>query len=532
VTAPGLDTLADRYDIVRELGRGGMGAVYLARDRALDRPVALKVLPAEYAGRRDLRERFLRETHTAASFSHPNIVPVYAVEERDGLVAFAMGFVEGESLAQRVRRSGPLPVREAVRLLTDVGYALAYAHGRGVVHRDVKPDNVMIERATGRALLMDFGISRTVAAGDPAAAPGLTRVGEVVGTPEFMSPEQASGDAVDGRSDLYALGLVAFFAVTGEPAIAGDSTRQVIVRQLTQDVPPVASRRAGLPPALAAAIDRLTRKAPEARYPSAEALVEALESAQLAAPEVPLPVRLLAQDLGQLGILAVFIGFVAFLLQRSASARGMADVDVALPAVFLVAVLWGRLATSLAGARRVVEAGFAPPEIVTGFRRLLDEAEADRARLRALPAVRARRRRAVRAYLAMLALAALMIAWGLSLRVEVGPRRYTAPTPVVVMIFCAVTMIGLAAIGLLRNPFRPGLPERAFRAFWLGAPGRAFLGLAARGVRRDAAATVAGVAAAAPTRPVQPAPGEPVSDRLARLEARVDALERPHDRGR
>jgi len=208
--------LGDRYAIERELGRGGMGAVYLARDLRLDRPVALKVLPAELAQDSSLRERFLRETRTAASFSHPNIVPVHAVEDRDGILAFAMGFVEGESVAERVKRAGPLEVRSVVRLLQDIGYALAYAHGRGVVHRDIKPDNIMLERATGRALLMDFGISRSITAKveekGKAATQGLTRVGEVVGTAEYMSPEQASGDVVDGRSDLYSLGLVALFA--------------------------------------------------------------------------------------------------------------------------------------------------------------------------------------------------------------------------------------------------------------------------------------------------------------------------------
>src|SRR6476661_8885446 len=160
--------LGDRYTIERELGRGGMGAVYLARDLRLDRQVALKVLPAEFAGDSALRERFLRETRTAASFSHPNIVPVHAVEEREGVLAFAMGFVEGESIAERVRRAGPLDVRSIVRLLQDIGYALAYAHGRGVVHRDIKPDNIMLERATGRAMVMDFGISRAITAPLPA----------------------------------------------------------------------------------------------------------------------------------------------------------------------------------------------------------------------------------------------------------------------------------------------------------------------------------------------------------------------------
>ena len=145
--------LRDRYVIERELGRGGMGTVYLARDVKLDRPVALKVLPAEFAAMASLRDRFLRETKTAASFSHPNIVPVYSVEEGDDLLAFAMAYVEGESLADRVKRAGPLTVRDIVRVLQDVGYALAYAHGRGVVHRDIKPDNIMIrseERRVGK----------------------------------------------------------------------------------------------------------------------------------------------------------------------------------------------------------------------------------------------------------------------------------------------------------------------------------------------------------------------------------------------
>src|SRR6188508_61365 len=182
--------LGGRYVIERELGRGGMGTVYLARDVRLDRPVALKVLPAEYASRGLLRDRFLRETRTAASFSHPNVVPVYAVEEADDFLAYAMAFVEGESVADRVRRAGPLSIRETVRLLQDVGYALAYAHGRGVVHRDIKPDNIMIERATGRALVMDFGIARVISGPLPAGSEGLTRIGEVVGTPEYMSPSK------------------------------------------------------------------------------------------------------------------------------------------------------------------------------------------------------------------------------------------------------------------------------------------------------------------------------------------------------
>ena len=259
--------VGSRYHIERELGRGGMGSVYLARDLRLDRPVALKVLPPEFAEQSALRERFLLETRTAARFSHPNIVPVYAVEESPDVIAYAMGFIEGETLTERVQRTGPLPAREIVRLLQDVGYALAYAHGRGVVHRDIKPDNIMLERATGRALVMDFGISRSIL--KPQSVTALTRVGEVVGTPEYMSPEQASGDHVDGRSDLYSLGLTAHFAATGRVAVTGETTQKILVKQLTEPIPPISESRSGLPAAPADAIDRCVKKDPAARFATA-----------------------------------------------------------------------------------------------------------------------------------------------------------------------------------------------------------------------------------------------------------------------
>ncbi|HSB54925.1 MAG TPA: serine/threonine-protein kinase, partial [Gemmatimonadales bacterium] len=259
--------IAGRYSLERELGRGGMGAVYLARDLRLDRPVAIKVLPPELAVRPELRERFLRETRTAASFSHPNIVSVYSVEETPGLLFFVMSYIEGETLSQRVKRQGPLPVPEALRLLQEVAWALSYAHGRGVVHRDIKPDNVLLEKSTGRALVMDFGIARSV------AATGLTQVGEAVGTPHFMSPEQAAGDAVDGRSDLYSLGVVAYFAVSGRLPFDGESAQAVMVAHISQPATPVSRFRPDLPGPLAAAIDRCLAKAPEQRFATGESLV-------------------------------------------------------------------------------------------------------------------------------------------------------------------------------------------------------------------------------------------------------------------
>ncbi|HEX5633132.1 MAG TPA: hypothetical protein VFX50_07890, partial [Gemmatimonadales bacterium] len=249
-----------------------------------------------------------------------------------------------------------------------------------------------------------------------------------------------------------------------------------------------------------------------------------------------LPVRLLSQDLAQLGLVAVFIAVIVVLLQRNSVLKGRADLDIALPGVFLVAMLWGRLATALAAARRVVEAGFAPAEILAGFRRLLDEREADRARLQTLPHLRARRRRAVRIFWLMIAMA-LMLLWLVwRSRVQIGPSLYRVPRGMVVTLFSAVTMLGMAFIGLVRNPFRPTVGERLFRVLWMGAFGRGFLRLAARGVARAEAGASSPRIAAPTLRAADAAPGArgeahtgvgagEETVRLARLEARVEALE-------
>jgi serine/threonine protein kinase len=204
--------VAGLYHIEAEIGRGGMAVVYRATDTRLRRKVALKVLPPELAYRQEVRTRFLREAEMSARLSHPHIVPIYSVDEVDGLVYFAMGLVEGEPLAALLAREPRPPLAMVRRVLREVADALHYAHGQGVVHRDIKPDNILIERDTGRALVTDFGIARA-AEGDQR----LTVTGIAVGTPAYMSPEQAMGEReVDARADIYALGVVGYQMLAGE----------------------------------------------------------------------------------------------------------------------------------------------------------------------------------------------------------------------------------------------------------------------------------------------------------------------------
>jgi serine/threonine-protein kinase len=198
--------LSAQYELDREIGRGGMGIVYRAKDRRLKRQVAIKLLPPELAFRSEIRSRFLREAETAAQLSHPNIVPIYSVDEREGLVYFVMALVEGENLAQILHTRGRFAPDDTRRILHDVAEALAYAHERGVVHRDIKPDNILLDQDDGRVMVTDFGIARAVSEGADAR---LTATGMAIGTPAYMSPEQSLGEReVDGRSDLYSLGIV------------------------------------------------------------------------------------------------------------------------------------------------------------------------------------------------------------------------------------------------------------------------------------------------------------------------------------
>jgi len=278
------EAMAGHYALERELGRGGMGVVYLARDVRLDRPVAIKLLPPELAAHDKLRDRFMFEARTAARLSHPHIVPIHAVDVVRGYVFYVMSYVDGETLAERVGNRGPLPPREASRVLREVAGALAAAHRQGVVHRDVKPGNILLERATGRAMVTDFGIARPTDGGDTAA-------GELLGTPEYMSPEQAAGDPVDARSDLYSLGVVGYYMVSGQLPFTAPTMQGVLAKQITQVPPPVANVAAGIPRSLATAIDTCLIKDPSQRFQSAEAFSDALAPTLVQRREVPVPVR-------------------------------------------------------------------------------------------------------------------------------------------------------------------------------------------------------------------------------------------------
>jgi predicted Ser/Thr protein kinase len=278
--------LAGEYSLERELGRGGMGVVYLARDVQLDRDVAIKVLPSELARTTAARERFIREARMAASLSHPHIVPIHRVGEAGGFVFFVMSYVEGETLGERLRTRGPLPPADATRVLREVAWALAYAHGRGIVHRDVKPDNILLEVGTGRAMVTDFGIAHGGDDSAPAAYPG-----KIMGTAHYMSPEQAANQPVDGRSDLYSLGVVGYLAVSGRLPFESTNLPALLVRQATEAPASVMRVAPGLPAALGRAIDRCLEREPADRFADGESLAEALASAKEARPTLPPTLR-------------------------------------------------------------------------------------------------------------------------------------------------------------------------------------------------------------------------------------------------
>ena len=281
-------TLASKYAIRRLLGRGGMGAVYLARERSLERFVAIKVLRPDLAEAPDARERFRREARIAAQLSHPGILPLHTFGEVGGLWYFVMGYVRGVTLAERLRAEGRLPSAEAHRILAELADALECAHRNGVIHRDIKPSNILLDEESGRAILADFGVSRIQDGSD-----SLTATGMVIGTPSFMSPEQALGASdVDGRSDIYSLGAVGYTMLAGREPFADVSAADLVQWRTSHDPAPLMRIAPSVPKELAAVVARSMARARADRWSDAHSFREALARANAdAAAQLPESLR-------------------------------------------------------------------------------------------------------------------------------------------------------------------------------------------------------------------------------------------------
>jgi serine/threonine-protein kinase len=349
--------LAGRYSIDRELGRGGMGIVYLAREVHLDRLVAIKLLPPEQAYDDDRRARFLREARLAARLSHPNIIPIFAVDDTEGFVYYVMAYVDGETLGERVRRRGPLPGHEATRVLREVAWALAHAHSHGVIHRDVKPENILLEAGTERALVADFGI---------AAADGADAADSVAGTPEFMSPEQALGRELDARSDIYALGATAYFVCSGRLPFEGERAVEVLAKHVTEPVPPLSSLGVTVPRKLAQVVERCLAKDPAQRPASAAGVAEQLALALEVRREVPPALRaFVKRDARVAGAGMLLGGYFLLTLTIGRIAVGSVAMGLGLLAGGIVGLPFAYLVW---GARRVLKHGFTHRDLDPAFR--------------------------------------------------------------------------------------------------------------------------------------------------------------------
>jgi serine/threonine-protein kinase len=269
-------TLGDAYTLERELGGGGMSRVFVATETALGRKVVVKVLPAETAAQVSI-ERFKREIMLAARLQHPHIVPLHSAGESQGLPYFTMPFVEGESLRVRLAKQGELPVSEAIRILREIASALSYAHEHGIVHRDIKPDNVLL--SGGSAMVTDFGVAKALSASSNAEHGAATSLGVALGTPAYMAPEQATADpAMDHRADIYAFGVLAYELLTGQPPFVGRTPQNLLAAHVTEAPETISKRRATLPPALAALVMRCLEKRPADRAQTVAEIVHALDT--------------------------------------------------------------------------------------------------------------------------------------------------------------------------------------------------------------------------------------------------------------
>jgi len=350
--------LAGRYSIDRELGRGGMGIVYLAHEVHLDRLVAIKLLPPERAADPALRERFLREARMAAKLSHPNIIPIHSVAESGEFVYYVMAFVDGETLAERVRTRGPFTGTEGARVLREVCWALSHAHSQGLVHRDVKPENILLEAGSGRALVADFGIAAVTA--DPSV-PGIA------GTPEFMSPEQAAGAPVDLRTDIYSLGATAYYAFSGRLPFEGETATEILAKHVTEAAPALAASGISVPRRIAALVDRCLAKDPMKRPATADAVAEQFGLALEQRRELPVALRAFVKRNSRLDGGGTLL-----------ATAGLAMSAVALANFYFGELGWitlaagatlGPLAFMVRASRRLLRQGFSYEDVAPAYQR-------------------------------------------------------------------------------------------------------------------------------------------------------------------
>jgi TolB-like protein/Tfp pilus assembly protein PilF len=372
--------LAGRYALEHELGRGGMARVYLGRDLRLERRVAIKVFERA-DGSPTATDRFLREIRVAAQLQHPNIVPVFESGESGGVVYYVMPYIKGASLRERIEREGPLPIADAVRIAREVAEALDHAHRAGIVHRDIKPDNIML--ADGMAVVADFGIARAI----EESGGKITETGLALGTPMYMSPEQASGSQqVDGRTDIYALGCVLYEMLAGTPPFSGTNAQAVMARHVTDAVPPLATVRP-VPPTFDVIVQKALAKLPADRFPTgrsfADALANELTSERRAPAPRPTPYRVAI--VGAASLIVVATALVAWRALPLRSARGVradeplrsvAVLPVKVADTVVAAIADGMTEAIITGLYRLEGLTVTPPERAFAYRDRQDDARA------------------------------------------------------------------------------------------------------------------------------------------------------------
>ena len=330
-------TFGGAYTIERELGGGGMSRVFVAVDNALGRRVVVKVLPADMLGHVSV-DRFRREIGIAARLQHAHLVPVLASGEVEGLPYFLMPYVDGESLRALLDRQGELPLTDAIRILREVASALAYSHAHGVVHRDIKPDNVLL--SSGAAMVTDFGVAKAISESGPGAATGLTSIGVTLGTPTYMAPEQVSADPhVDARADVYAWGVMAYEMLAGQPPFAGRAPQALLAAQIIEVPEHLTRRRASIPPALGELIMRCLEKRAADRPQTADELVRALDKISVSGDSIIGPSGGATRTVRGMGMRTAAIGVVVLLAAaggwaawsaraRDASSTGIQSIAV------------------------------------------------------------------------------------------------------------------------------------------------------------------------------------------------------------